>query len=138
MFDQHSFPQFLDFFPAHAANLSGLNRSVASRHPESRLSLRATTDLRGRVAVGGGGVPAPQRGAAEGLLALPPLLHLLQLRLLVALLQVLHEDGHHHVDQHELRRQHKGDEVDGRDQRQVGEAVAVLRSAVAQRVLNKK
>lgn len=49
--------------------------------------------------------------AAVGLLPLPlslpplfPLLHLLQLCLLVTVLQVLHQNGYHHVDQHELSR----------------------------------
>lgn len=69
------------------------------------------------------------------LLLLRPLLHLLQLRLLVAVLQVLHEHGHHHVDQHELGRQHERDEVHRGDDGQVAEAVAVLRPAVSQRVL---
>lgn len=83
--------------------------------------------------------------APAGLLPLPlpfpllrplrPLLHLLQLRLLVAVLQVLHEHGHHHVDQHELGRQHERDKVDRGDDGQVAEAVAVLRPAVSQRVL---
>lgn len=73
--------------------------------------------------------------APAGLLPLPPLLHLLQLRLLVAVLQVLHEHRHHHVDQHELGRQHERDEVHRGDDGQVAETVAVLRPAVSQRVL---
>lgn len=71
-----------------------------------------------------------------GLLSLPPLLHLLQLRLLVAVLQVLHEDGHDHVDQHELGRQDEGDKVNRGDDGEVAEAVAVLRSAISQRILH--
>jgi len=54
---------------------------------------------------------------------------------LVALLQMLHQHGHHHVDQHKLRHQHECDEVEGRHQRQVGEAVAVLWPTLPQRVL---
>lgn len=72
------------------------------------------------------------------LLPLRPLFHLLQLRLFVAVLQVLHEHGHHHVDQHELGRQHECDEVHRGDDGQVAEAVAVLRPAVSQRVLQEE
>lgn len=83
-----------------------------------------------------------QRGRAEAaarLLSLPHLcllLHCLQLRLLVAVLQVLHQNGHDHVDQHELSRQDEGDKVDGGDQGKVGEAVAILRATLPQRVLD--
>lgn len=72
------------------------------------------------------------------LLSLPPLLHLLQLSLLVALLQVLHQNGYNHVDQHELSRQDEGDEVNGGDQGQVGEAVAILGATLTQCVLEDK
>lgn len=48
---------------------------------------------------------------------------------------MLHEHGHYHVDQHKLGDQHEGDEVDGRQRRQVAEAVLVLPRALSQRVL---
>lgn len=92
--------------------------------------------------VGGCGRPRgtgrwPRAGAqAVGQLQLQLGVHLgVLLGLLVAVVQVLHEHGHHHVDKHELGHQHEGDEVDGRDGRQVGEAVLVLAGALAQRVL---
>lgn len=70
------------------------------------------------------------------LLSLLPLLHLFQLSLLVALLQVLHQNGHDHVDQHKLSGEHEGDEVNGGDQGQIGEAVAILGATLTQGVLD--
>lgn len=56
----------------------------------------------------------------------------LLLRLLVALLQVLHEHGDHHIHQDKLGRQHEGHEVDGRDDSVVAGGLLV---AVSQGVL---
>lgn len=108
--------------PSHAC------RDVSARHY-----------LRGRVRVGPQ-VHAHRRRAetSVGLLSLPHLcllLHLLQLSLLVAVLQVLHQHRHDHIDQHELGSEDEGDKVNRRDQRKVGEAVAILRAALSQRVL---
>lgn len=81
------------------------------------------------------------RGRSEalaGLLLLSQLcflLHLLQLGLLVAVLQVLHQDGHDHVDEYELSSEHEGDKVDGRDEGKVAEALAIQRPTLSQRVL---
>ena len=47
------------------------------------------------------------------------------LRLLVGVVQVLHEHGHHHVDQDELGREHEGHEIHGRDELQPGVAAVV-------------
>lgn len=54
------------------------------------------------------------------------LLHRLQLGFLVAVLQVLHQDGDNHIDQHKLGGEHEGDKVNGRDEGKVGEAMAIL------------
>lgn len=81
--------------------------------------------------------PAAAAGAgSSGHLQLDLSIHLsVLLGLLVALLQVLHQHCHHHVDQDELGDEDEGDEVDGGDDGQVGEAVLVLPSALPQRVL---
>lgn len=76
--------------------------------------------------------------ALAGLLLLSQLcflLHLLQLGLLVAVLQVLHQDGHDHIDEYELSSEHERDKVDGRDEGKVREAVAIQRATLSQRVL---
>lgn len=79
--------------------------------------------------------PRPEEGAAERRVGLRAEgLHLqlqlglqlgLLLGLLVALLQMLHQHSNHHVDQHELRREHEGHEVDGRDDRVVAGGLLV-------------
>lgn len=57
------------------------------------------------------------------------------LGLLVAVVQMLHEHGHHHVDEHELGREHEADEVQRRHEVQAAQAAALVVGAVPQRVL---
>lgn len=48
---------------------------------------------------------------------------------------MLHQHCHHHVDQDELCDEDEGDEVDGRDDGQVAEAVLVFPSALPEGIL---
>lgn len=54
-------------------------------------------------------------------------------------LQVLHQHGHHHVDEHELRHQHEDHEVERRDEgadATVAHALLARVTILAQRVLH--
>lgn len=48
---------------------------------------------------------------------------------------MLHQHGHHHIDEHELGGEHEGDKVHGRDKLQGGVAAVVHVSAVVWRTL---
>lgn len=45
---------------------------------------------------------------------------------LVTLLQMLHQNSHHHIHEDKLSDEHEGDEIKRRDPCQVGETVAVV------------
>jgi hypothetical protein len=57
------------------------------------------------------------------------------LGLLVAVIQMFHQHGHHHVDEHKLRCEYEAHKVERRHKLQAAQAAALVVGAVSQSVL---
>lgn len=84
----------------------------------------------------GTGTGAGAWAQAVGHLQLYLSIHLrILLGFLVAVVQVFHEHGHHHVDEHELSCEYEAHEVQGRHELQAAQAAALIVGAISQSIL---